>query len=244
MVSFERSVACGVDVLELDVHATSDGRVVVIHDPTLERTTSGSGLVREHPWAEVVRLDAGYHFSLDGQSHPFRAAGVRVPPLEEVLGLFPEMCFNIEVKQADPPVAARVVDMVRARGCAERVLLAAEDDAIMRQIRSAAGGEIATGFSALEVADFIYRLPSDQWEDYRPEGRALQIPAAYDGIELVSAKSVAAAHRLGLEMHVWTINDRAEMDRLLALGVDGIMSDLPALARAAVDEYRACGAPS
>lgn len=242
MVSFERAIACGVDVLELDVHATSDGRIAVIHDPTLQRTTNGSGLIREHAWAEVARLDAGHNFTPDGRSFPFRAAGVQVPLLEEVLGRFAGECFNIEVKQADPPIAARVVDMVCACACAERVLLAAEDDGIMQQIRSAAGGEIATGFSAGEAADFVYRLTSEQWGDYQPQGRALQIPTAFEGIELVNPRSIAAAHRLGLEMHVWTINDRAEMDRLLALGVDGIMSDLPALARAAVDEYRRRGA--
>ena len=127
-------------------------------------------------------------------------------------------------------------EVIRRLDAQHRVLLAAEHDPIMQQIRQLAG-DIATSFSTADVAEFIARLQAGNLDDYQPRGRALQIPPRFNDIELVTHESVAAAHRCGLEMHVWTINDPEEMRRLLALGVDGIMSDLPGLARVVVDEF-------
>lgn len=235
--SFALGLALGADVLELDVHASRDGVIVVIHDPTLERTTDSTGQVREYTLHQLQQLDAGYQCTRDGHDFPYRAQGVRIPTLESLLKLFPLASCNIEVKQAQPPIAAEVVDLLRRLGAQHRVLLAAEDDAIMQDIRRHAT-DIATSFSAIEVADFVARVRASNFENYRPAGCALQIPPRYGDIELATAQSVAAAHRCGLEMHVWTINQRDEMERLLQLGVDGIMSDLPGLARCAVDEFR------
>ncbi len=235
--SFALALALGADVLELDVHGSRDGAIVVIHDATLDRTTNGTGPVREHTLHQLQRIDAGYQFTRDGHDFPYRGEGVRIPALESLLKLFPLAACNIEIKQADPPIAAEVVDLIRRLDAAHRVLLAAEDDTIMQDIRRHAGN-IATGFSAVEVADFIARVRTANFENYSPAGCALQIPPHYRDIELVTEQSVAAAHRGGLELHVWTINQREEMERLLELGVDGIMSDLPGLVRCVADDYR------
>jgi len=238
LVSFERAAACGADIFELDVHATRDGTVVVLHDPTLERTSNGSGAVKDLTWAEVQELDAGYHFTTDGTTYPFRGRGVRIPSLAELFARFPDACFNIEVKQAEPEIARDVVQTIFLYQVAPRVVLAAEHDEIMSQVRAAAAGSIATSYSTGEVADFIFRLQGGALAEHRPIGRALQIPVSFDGIELVTADSVRAAHSLGLEVHVWTVNDAAEIERLLDLDVDGIISDLPAVARAVVDRRK------
>ena len=235
--SFALALALGADVLELDVHASRDGVIVVIHDPTLERTTNGSGAVREHSWHELQDLDAGYQFTRDGRDYPYRGHGVRLPTLEMVLRRFPLACCNIEVKQEDPPIVEEVVRIITGLDAEQRVLLAAEHDSIMQHIRRHAGG-IATSFAAGEVADFVARVQVANLGSYRPEGQALQIPPYFGEIKLITAESVAAAHACGLEIHAWTINERSEMERLLALGVDGIMSDLPGLARGVVDEWR------
>ena len=237
--SFALGLALGADVLELDVHATRDGAIVVIHDPTLERTTDGAGLVREHVLYDIQRLDAGFRFTRGAGDFSYRGQGICIPTLEAVFKQFPLAKCNIEVK-ADPPIVAQVVEIIRRFDAQHRVLLAAEDDSIMREIRRQAG-DIATSFAAPEVADFIARVQGGTLGGYRPAGRALQIPARFGDIELVTADTIAAAHRCGLEMHVWTINERDEMDRLLALGVDGIMSDLPGIARLAVDGGKARG---
>jgi glycerophosphoryl diester phosphodiesterase len=227
MAAFRRAVDVGVSYAELDVHATRDGQVVVIHDEALERTTNGQEKVQEHTLAELQQLDAGYWFSADGgQQFPFRAAGVRIPTLAEVLRGFPELRFTVEIKQTEPPIEELVIAVVRDCGRAEDVILASEHDRVITRVRDLAPS-IATSFAAGEVADFIQRVSTDQLAEYHPAGLALQIPPEFHDIPLVTAETVTAAHALGLEVHVWTINEPQEMERLLDLGVDGIMSDFP-----------------
>ena len=91
---------------------------------------------------------------------------------------------------------------------------------------------MVSSFSAPEVADFVYRLRDGNLAGYRPPGVALQVPPAFGDVAIVTAESVAAAHALGVEVHVWTINDEPEMERLLDLGVDALMTDFPARAAA------------
>jgi len=209
------------------VHATADGVVVVLHDETLERTTDGTGPVRALPLAAVERLDAGYRFRAPDGTYPYRDRGLRVPTLAALLEAFPGVPLNIELKQQEPAIEAAVLATLDRFAARERTLLAAEDAAIMTRIRAAAS-EVVTSFSAAEVADFVYRLRDGRLGDYRPPGVALQVPPAFRDTAIVTAESVAAAHALGLEVHAWTINDEAEMERLLDLGVDGIMTDFPA----------------
>ncbi len=227
--SFAIAVALGAGYLELDVHASRDGEVVVIHDATLSRTTNGSGPVCERTWAEIETLDAGHHFTCDRHNFPFRAQGVRIPRLRDVLSAFPEQRVNIEIKQADPPIVDAVLDVIGAASAQDRCLLAAEDDDVMAAIRRATARRVTTGMSTGEVREFLDRLHRGDWRDYAPPGRALQVPPDFAGIEIISEASIAAAHRIGLEVHAWTINDAPEVERLLALGVDGIISDRPGL---------------
>ena len=211
------------------MHATADGHVVVLHDPTLDRTTDGHGEVRARSLAEVERLDAGHRFAAPDGTHPFRGRGVRVPTLRALLAAHPGVPLNIEIKQDDPPIVERVLADLDAFGARERTLLAAEHHHIMEQIRAAAP-EMATGASSAEVADFVFRVHDGRLDDYAPRAIAFQVPPAYEGTPIVTAESVAAAHRFGVEVHVWTINDPEEMARLLDLGVDALMSDFPARA--------------
>jgi glycerophosphoryl diester phosphodiesterase len=229
--AFAAGLAAGADRLELDVHATADGHVVVIHDPNVDRTTDGSGAVRDMTLAEIERLDAGYRFADAAGAHPFRGRSIRVPTLAALLEAFPETPLNIEIKQAEPAIEAEVLavlDRFDARG---RVLLAAEQGVIMARIRAAAP-EAPTGFSVDDAVDFFGRLHGAGFAGYAPPGRALQIPPSFADTPLVTAESVAAAHALGIEVHVWTIDDPREMEALLALGVDGLMTDQPARAAA------------
>jgi glycerophosphoryl diester phosphodiesterase len=225
LVSFNRALADGADVLELDVHATSDGEIVVLHDPTLERTTDGAGAVRDLTFQELRRFDAGFRFE-HGGTHPFRGLGVRVPALEELLDAFPTMPLNIEIKQAEPAIESRVVALLERKGAAARTMLAAESDEIMRRIRTCTP-EVASSGSYGEAHDFFQRCFADHFVGYAPVARALQIPVRVGEVELVTETTVAAAHRHGLEMHVWTVNEEREIERLLDLGVDGLMSDFP-----------------
>lgn len=234
--SFRRGHADGVDVLELDVHATRDGEVVVLHDPTLERTTDGAGPVAALTFAELARLDAGHRFSPDGgRTFPFRGQGIRVPRLAELVREFPDVPLNIEIKPEGADIVAAVVAMVRAARA--RIVLAAEHDTIMQAIRSAAP-EVPTSCATGEVAAFIGALQAGEPPALPAGAVALQIPPSFGDVTLVTRESVAAAHGLGAEIHVWTINEPAEARRLLALGCDGIMTDVPHLVRPAIVERR------
>jgi glycerophosphoryl diester phosphodiesterase len=236
LASFRRARADAADVFELDVHATADGEIVVLHDPTLERTTDGAGPVSALRFAEVARLDAGFHFTSDGgRTFPFRGRGVHVPRLAELVREFPDVPLNIEIKQETPSIVAEVAALLRA--ARTHVVLAAEHDVIMAAIRRVAP-EIPTSLAAGEVAAFIGALQQGVQHVLPAGAVALQIPPRFGNIELVTRETVAAAHALGAEVHVWTINEADEMRRLLALGCDGIMSDFPARAWVVVDAER------
>ncbi|NRA04492.1 MAG: glycerophosphodiester phosphodiesterase [Myxococcales bacterium] len=224
--AFDRAWQTGVPFLEMDCHATRDGEIVVHHDAHVDRLSDGTGPIAEFLWKDLARFDAGYRFTADGRSFPFRGCGVRIPLLADVIERYPEARINLEIKQADPPIAERVVGLIRELGAAERMLLASEQDAVIASIRALDPGT-ASGSSLRDAVNFFAALDGGRIAGFEPMGQALQIPPRFGERELVTEQSVAAAHRLGLLVHVWTVNDADEMRRLLDLGVDGIMSDFP-----------------
>jgi glycerophosphoryl diester phosphodiesterase len=149
-----------------------------------------------------------------------------VPTLREVFDALPSMRFNIEPKQADPPVAAALCRLIRERGMASRVLVAAFSGAVTEQFRRGCP-EVATSASAAEVASFLALQRTGLAGSYGPPMQALQVPEWAGGGRLLTADFVAAAHARGLRVHAWTVNAEDDMRRLLALGVDGVMTDYP-----------------
>lgn len=236
LISFERAIAAGAEIVELDVHATKDGEVVIIHDETVERTTDGRGTLKALSLAEIQKLDAGYRFTDAQGDYPFRGKGIVIPTLESLFRNFPEIKAIIEIKQLDPPIVKTVVNTIRRCGKESDVLLATEHDEVMRDIRREVGTDATwtTGFCRGEVAAFVDWLSRGAGTNYRPLGSALQIPPEAEGVKLVTGETLAAAHALGLEIFVWTINEAAEIERLLKLGADGIITDYPARLRALV----------
>jgi glycerophosphoryl diester phosphodiesterase len=227
MAAFERAVAHGVRYLETDCHASADGEIVLCHDPDVDRTTPETGPLRARTWSEICELDAGHHFSSDGgRSFPYRGLGVRLPRLDELLEAFPDHAINLEIKQADPPIVDEVIAVVRRANALDRVLLAAEEDVIMDAVHAAAPGT-ALGSSRSDVLAFFRALAEDALDRFEPRGHALQIPTEFMGSPLVTPESVAGARRVGLHMHLWTVNELDEMRQLLDQGVDGLMSDFP-----------------
>jgi glycerophosphoryl diester phosphodiesterase len=212
------------DVLEMDVRLTRDGEVVVIHDETVDRTTDGSGRVADITYEELERLDAGYRF-LDLEGRPsFRDQGVTVPRFEEVLTEFPGMRMNVEAKE--PQVAGPLVDVIRRHGAASRVLVAAEFERCRRAARGYPGPWGASRHQAFWFWT-LHRLPGGG--GYTPGADILQVPETWIGGRIVTPDFIRAAHRRNLPVHVWTVDDPADMRRLLSWGVDGIQSDRPDL---------------
>lgn len=224
MASFKRAVAHGADHLELDVHLTSDHHVVVFHDPTVERTRVSEARVSDLSLAALQAL-APRDAALEKDTE--------VPLLADVLAGFPSLRLNIELKAGSTTgdIVAATLRVIDSFGALSRVLLAAEEDEIMTEIRRASP-EATTGSSAMEVARFLGD-PS-----FTPPGFALQVPVMFGTIPIVTPDFITRAHACGREVHVWTVNDPGEMRALLDQGVDGIITDRPGVGRAAIDAFR------
>ena len=224
--AFHAANKIGAPYIELDVHMTRDGEVVVIHDEDLHRVAGHEGRIAEMTLAEVKQADAGHNFSPIGRTgFPFRGQGIRVPTLTEVFNAFPQQRFIVEIKPAASSIVSAALDVVKRTGMSRRVMIVSEHQAPVDAVRTLAP-RIPTNLTAEEVGAFVLSLPPGS-APYRPRGKALQIPPEHLGWKLVTPANVAAAHQVGLEVHVWTINDVAQMSALIALGVDGIMSDFP-----------------
>jgi glycerophosphoryl diester phosphodiesterase len=235
--AFERALARGAAILETDVHLSKDGEVVIAHDPDVSRTTNGVGRIAELRVAELTELDAGHRFSPDGgATHPYRGRGVRIPTLREAFRSLPGVRFNVEVKENDPRLVAAVVSLVAEHERAHLTLLAGAEAETLSAVRAELerrGVRAALGASVADVLGFV-RAALGQGK--APDGpMALQIPPTFAGRPLVTRALVEFAHGHDVQVHVWTINDEDEMRELLALDVDGIMSDFPGRLRAVVD---------
>jgi glycerophosphoryl diester phosphodiesterase len=227
LVAFQNAVDLGVDVLELDVHSTSDGVIVVLHDQSVDRTTDGSGQIHGMTFEALRELDAAYHFSMDGgETYPYRGEGVLVPTLAEVLGSWPEHYYAVEIKQSAPSIVDEVLAVLEETETLEQVIIASTSDVTLANLR-AQNPAVFTSFSAGEIFEFVY-VTDDTEADYVPPGDFLHVPPAQGIVDIITPERVARAHRLGLRIHAWTINDPEEMEALIELGVDGIMTDDPA----------------
>jgi glycerophosphoryl diester phosphodiesterase len=237
IAAFEAAVReWGADMLEMDVRLTSDGRVAVIHDATVDRTTNGSGCVSDFTLEQLQELDAGHEFTdLEGR-HSFRGAGTRIPALEEVFEACPGVWLNVEAKEAE--VAGPLADLIREYGQEHRVLIAAEHE---RNRVDALGYPGPRGASRRHCMLFwlLHRLPGGR--RYTPPVDALQVPEVWKGVRIVTSRFVDEAHRRNIPVHVWTVDDPDDMRRLLSLGVDAIQSDRPDLLAEVLTQ--ACGRP-
>ena len=225
---FREGLRVGAGVLELDVHATADGHVVVIHDDAVDRTTEGTGAVREMTLAELKRLDAGYRFTRDeGATFPFRGEGIRVPTLEEVYDAFLEVPINVEIKGERPGIEEALWRIIESAGAEERTLVVSESAPTIRRFREASGGRVATASSSVELISFYLLSRLGLSGSSKARYQALQGPETYHGLRIMTPGFIRAAHERGLRVDVWTIDSEAEMRRLLGYGVDGIMTDRP-----------------
>ncbi|MCX7679791.1 MAG: glycerophosphodiester phosphodiesterase [Spirochaetes bacterium] len=227
--SFESAINIGVDVIETDVHCTKDGHFVVLHDDTVERTTNGKGKVRNLTLSELKTFDAGFHFTRDGQTFPYRNQGITIPTLQEVLRAFPNQRFNIDLKDENPAQAESYCNLLKKENAVERVLTASEYWSNLKAVRKLLP-EMATSASLWEALGifFLYRSSLILFKK-EIVADALQVPEFYGTTHVVTKNFVKAMHKLGVRVHVWTINREVDMKRILALNVDAIMSDNPAL---------------
>ena len=217
LASFAHSVGLGYRYIETDVHATRDGVLLVFHDDTMDRLTGLPGRPGDYAWDEL--RDA-------------RIQGAEpIPLLEEVMERWPAVRFNIDPK-TDAAAEALAAYLERT-GAVDRVCVGSFSDARLARLRRRLGPRLCTSPGPKGVTRVWLRglgLPT-----LRPEGNCLQVPPRQFGLPLVHWGFLRAARALGMPVHVWTIDDEAEMERLLDLGVDGIMTDRPTLLKAVLE---------
>ncbi len=226
VAAFDNAVALGFTYIELDVHLSKDGVLVVCHDGKLDRTTNMRGEIRNLTYDEIRTADAGYRFSMDGgKTFPFRGKGIGVPRLEDVLKRYPHSRFSIDPK-CDEAVGP-LMDLLAKLNAYDRVGLTCVPIRRIETARKRAPGKICTGMSMPEV---VRAFAESQVGAIAPRGaQYVQVPLYRKGIGVVNAKFIRAAHVSGLRVHVWTINDEATMNYLLDIGCDGIFTDRPEL---------------
>ncbi len=225
---FRRAVEMGVDVLEMDVHPSADGRLVVFHDARVERTTDGTGRVDSLSLEQLKELDAGYRWRTDAGTYSYRGQGLRIPTLEEVFRAFPQQRLLVEIKSRKAEVARDLCASVRAHGMLEKVVVASFSGEVLQAFRDACP-QVATSASAGEVACYwlLHQVRLDGL--YTADFQVFQLPERQRWFTLVDRRFVDRAHARNLPVQVWTVNRREQMERLLDLGVDGIMTDHPDL---------------
>jgi glycerophosphoryl diester phosphodiesterase len=240
LLAYDQALEDGTDILELDIHETSDGMLVVMHDDTVDRTTNCTGAIKEMTFAELRECDAGYNFSKDdGETYPYRDMGLVVPTLEEVFDRYPGTPFIIEVKQEDPSILDHFVEVIREHGVTDKMIGSAFSSDLLKELRLAAP-EIPTNIGVTETLEFWGNTHREFDPEYDPPGEFAQVPPTYEldrVVDVLHPGFVPRAHELGMYVHVWTINDEEEMRFLIeTYGVDGIMTDDPPLLSKVINE--------
>ncbi len=238
MLAFQHAQEIGVDILEFDIQITRDEVLVVIHDDTVDRTTNGSGRVGDFTYEQLRQLDAGYHFAQsdpDGDDliHPYRAKGLRIPSLEEVLADFSDLKMLIEIKGEETNAARSLCAIIREYNRQEMVLVSSFITAQIHEFRSVCP-EVATSATESETIPFYLASWLGLDRAPRPAFEVLALPTSYEilpgligELELINDTLLASAALHGLHVNVWTINDVAEMQRLLSFHLGGIITDYP-----------------
>jgi glycerophosphoryl diester phosphodiesterase len=225
--AFEQALKIGADVIEMDVRSTADDALVLIHNATLEETTNGQGDVHDHSLEQLKKLDAGFKWTDDGgKTFPFRGKNITVPTLEEVFSAFPGARMNIEIKQTEPSIVAPLARMIRDHGMTDRVLIAAFSDSALGEFRRICP-EVATSASRSELIKFVAIDGLFHGHKDIPDTDAIQVLSKFSVVPVITERLVRTAHGLDLPIHAWTVNRAEEMQRMISLGLDGIITDLP-----------------
>jgi glycerophosphoryl diester phosphodiesterase len=216
LAAFQAAIAAGADMIEMDVHLSTDGKLVVIHDDTLNRTTNGKGNVADKTLAELQRLDAGAWFDP-------RFAGEKIPTLAEVLVLTRgRIALNIELKKGkDFPytmeeLADRTLDEVERAGMLDQVLFSSFDPVAIERIQ-ARNTHLPIGL-----------ITEKPWATPEEAGGGKLSPTLNSLYKNLNAENVRLAHARGVRIHAWTVNTPEEMEQMITLGVDGIITNHPA----------------
>lgn len=227
MFAYQNSADLGVDVLEMDIHITKDGELILMHDETVDRTTDGSGEIESMTLDELKKLDAAYDWTPDdGQTFPYRGKGIQIATLAEVFQAFPDKHMTIEIKKTNASMAKPFCDLIRKNNMQDKVLVASFHDDRLKEFRAECP-EVATSSAKNETTVFVLLTKVYLGGLFSPKFYSLQVPEVSGGITVMTPAFVRAAHARNLAVEPWTINDAETMRKLIDWGVDGIITDRP-----------------
>ncbi|HLO04761.1 MAG TPA: glycerophosphodiester phosphodiesterase [Symbiobacteriaceae bacterium] len=238
--SFKLGMQQGADIIETDLHMTKDGALVLAHDETVDRLTNGTGAIEEMTLAELRQLDFGYKFTPDGQTFPWRGKGVTIPTLEEVFQQFPGVRVNLELKLSSTPMEPVLYELVKKYHMEDKVGIASFHAEPGPRYRALDGGVAARSASEKDMYTFAGLWVPGLSFLWQPNVELFQLPTAQKvgpiEIRLDTPRLIKAAHKVGVKVHYWTINDEATMRHLLEIGADGIITDRPDMAQKVMSE--------
>ncbi|MFD1215638.1 glycerophosphodiester phosphodiesterase [Microbulbifer celer] len=231
LLYLQQMVALGVGALEMDLNLTADNQLVLMHDPTLERTTDGQGQVREHSLAELRQLNAAYHWravDISGEPgpYPYRDNSLPIVTIDEVFEAVPDTPKIIELKNDDPAAAevlSRAIDNAR---CQDRVIVSSFHQAVISRFR-ALSPTVATGATMREALKFFVAQLVGVERLLNPAYQTMQLPMRFHGIPVFTRRFIRAARRHRLHLSVWTVDEELDMQRYIELGLDGIVTNRP-----------------
>jgi glycerophosphoryl diester phosphodiesterase len=228
LVAFDRAAALGADAIETDVRRTRDGVVVVFHDDTTDRLTGAPGTIEARTLAEVRELDAGFSFTPDGgRTFPHRGAGVGVPTFAEALARYPSMRFNVDAKPDEPALAEALAAVVRETGALERVCVGSFHDAQAERLGALLPGACRYLPEQAATCHVLAAFQGGSADACPGDYQLADLPHRMGELTVITPSVLAHFHALDIPVHVWTVDDEAEMRALLALGVDGLVTDRP-----------------
>lgn len=243
IAAFDNAVEIGAHVLEYDLHITKDGYLALIHDPTVDRTTDGTGVVAEMSLSEVQALDAGYSFKDFNDEHSYRGQGLYIPDQREMFERYPDMLHLIEVKDTNPyermdEIILTLWGLVEEYNMQDKVLIASFDSFILDRVDELTNRQAATGGGKRETTYFVVAHKFFLKPFYFPKVDSFQLPLSQAGFDLTDKKLIRGAERLNQQVYYWTINDKETMLMLLEKGAHGIITDRPDLLQEALEEHK------
>lgn len=226
-IAFKDSREMGADVLDGDLHMSSDGMLVLAHDETIDRTSNGKGAIRDMTYSQLKAYDFGYQFTTDnGATYPYRGQGLEIVKLDDLFRSYPSSLFGIEIKQTTEQAATKLCEMIALYGYEDKVLVSSFLEQNMVQFRKDCP-DVATSGTPAETKKFFVYHTIGLAGLYRAPFDSLQVPEYSGKTHVLTSRFVSDAQQKGYMVVPWTINDSADIQRISAMGVDGINTNYP-----------------
>ncbi|WP_444919962.1 glycerophosphodiester phosphodiesterase [Microbulbifer sp. CnH-101-G] len=224
----QNMVALGVDAIEIDLWLSADGHLVLRHDPDLEDSTDGSGFIEDRTLADLRNLNAAYHWSRDDETYPYRQKPLRILTLEEAFELVGSIPLILDIKSEQLRAAHVLSDVLESRGKKSQVIVSSFNHRVIQEFRRLSP-DTATGSTSWEAGLLFFAQLLRAESLLAPRYQTMQLSMFFWGLDVVTKGTLRAAHKLNLHVSVWTVNGRADLQRYIDLGVDGIVTDRPDL---------------